>query len=250
MSKVTLLGVPIDSVLMQEALERIERLIEARWPSYVVTPNVDVLVKLQTDAEFRRIYDDASLVVADGMFLIWAAKFLGMPLKEKVSGSDLFVEFCELAARKGYKIYLLGAMPGVAPKAAAILMKRYAGLNIVGTYSPPFGFEEDEAECERIVRMIRDAAPDVLFIGLGSPKQEKWLVRHKHRYGTPVSIGVGISFDYVAGTVKRAPRWMQNAGFEWFWRLLMEPKRLWRRYLVEDLVFFWLVAKQKMQKDR
>jgi N-acetylglucosaminyldiphosphoundecaprenol N-acetyl-beta-D-mannosaminyltransferase len=230
---------------MDEALDAIERLIQGSKPSYIVTPNVDVLVQLQTDYEFKRIYDGASLVVPDGVPLMWAARFLGCPLKEKVSGSDLFVKFCERAAEKGHKVYFIGAMPGVAAKAAEVLTRRYPGLRVVGTYSPSFGFEKNEQECALIVQKIAEAQPDVLFIGLGSPKQEKWTDRFKDRYKAPVSIGVGISFDYVAGTVKRAPLWMQNIGLEWFWRLAMEPKRLWRRYLVNDPVFFWMILKQK-----
>jgi N-acetylglucosaminyldiphosphoundecaprenol N-acetyl-beta-D-mannosaminyltransferase len=248
MPKISLLGIPIDSVTMGEALEKIERLIEARKPSLVTTPNVDVLVQLQSDAEFRRVYEKAALVVPDGVPLLWAGNFLGTPFKEKVSGSDLFIEFCPLAAKKCYKIYLIGAMPGVAAKAAEILRARHPGLQIVGTYSPPFGFEKDEAECARIVEQVREAKPDVLFIGLGSPKQEKWSGRFMEKHGVPVSIGVGISFDYVAGTVKRAPRWMQKAGLEWSFRLCMEPKRLWKRYLVNDPKFFWWIAKQKCGK--
>lgn len=243
--KVSLCGIEVDSVTMEEALSRIEELIRARKPSYVVTPNVDVLVQLQTDPDFKRIYESAALVVPDGMPLLWAARFLGTPFKEKVSGSDLFVELCGLAARKGYGVYLMGAMPGVAVRAAEVLKSRFPGLRVAGAYSPPFGFEKDEAECESIAQRIRDAKPDLLFVALGSPKQEKWTDRFRGRHEAPVSVMVGISFDYVAGTVRRAPRWMQNAGLEWSWRLLMEPKRLWKRYLVDDPKFFRLVLKQK-----
>lgn len=250
MPKVDLLGVGVDSVTMDGALEAMDRLIRERKPSYLVTPNVDVLVQLQKDRDFKRIYEGASLVVPDGVPLLWAARFLGTPLGEKVSGSDLFVRFCERAAAKGHRLYLMGAMPGVAAKAAEVLTVRYPGLKIVGTHSPSFGFEKNEAECDEIVRRIVEAAPDVLFIGLGSPKQEKWTDRYLARLGVPVTVGVGISFDYVAGTVRRAPRWMQGAGLEWAWRLAMEPRRLWKRYLVNDPVFFWLVLKQKWNGRR
>ncbi len=248
MSKVDLLGIPVDSVTMDGTLDTMERLIRERKPSYLVTPNVDVLVQLQKDQEFRRIYNGAAMVLPDGVPLLWAAKFLRRPLQAKVAGSDLFVKFCERAAKNGHKVYFMGAMPGVAAQAAEILTKRYPGLKVVGTYSPSFGFEKNEAECALIVEKIRQAEPDVLFVGLGSPKQEKWTDRYKEQYDVPVTVGVGISFDYVAGTVKRAPKWMQNAGLEWFFRLMIEPKRLWRRYLVNDPVFFWLVLKQKLEK--
>ena len=248
MDSIEILGVPINSVTMEGAIEQMERLIREGKPSYVVTPNVDVLVQLQTDREFKRIYDGAALVVPDGMPLLWAARLLGAKFKEKVSGSDLFVEFCARAAKKGYRLFFLGAMPGVAAKAAEVLTRRFPGLQVVGTYSPSFGFEKNNEECELIVQKIKDAKPDVLFVGLGSPKQEKWTDRFKDRHRVPVSVMVGISFDYVAGTVKRAPRWMQNAGLEWSWRLAMEPKRLWKRYLVQDPRFFWLVLEKKFGK--
>lgn len=239
------MGVSIDSLTMEEVLDRMEELIHDRRPSYVVTPNVDVLVQLQKDTEFKRIYEGASLVLPDGMPLLWAGMFLRTPFKEKVSGSDLFVRFCERAAKKGYKVYFMGAMPGVAAKAAEVLERRFPGLRVVGTHSPSFGFEKKDAESEEVARKIREASPDVLFIGLGSPKQEKWTDRFKDKHGAPVSVMVGISFDYVAGTVKRAPVWMQNTGLEWSFRLLIEPKRLWKRYLVDDPKYFWYVLKQK-----
>lgn len=250
MDKVTLLGIPVHSVTMDEALAEIERLIALGKPAYVVTPNVDLLVKLQTDEEFRRVYESASLVVPDGMPLVWAAKYLGTPLKAKVSGSDLFVEFCKVAAKKGYKIYLLGAGPGVAAKAAEVMQACYPGIRVVGTYSPSFGFEKKPEECEMIIQKIREAKPDLLFVGLGAPKQDKFAFRYKERYGVPVSIGVGASIDFMAGQVKRAPLWMQNSGLEWFWRLMMEPTRLWKRYLADDPIFFWYLLKQKLSQGR
>jgi N-acetylglucosaminyldiphosphoundecaprenol N-acetyl-beta-D-mannosaminyltransferase len=244
------LGVGIDSVTMSETLDAAEELVRARKPSYFVTPNVDVLVQLQTDREFKRIYDGASLVLADGMPLIWAGKFLGTPFKAKVSGSDLFVELCKRASEKGFSVYFMGAMPGVAAKAAAILEKRFPGLKVTGTHSPSFGFEKNEDECREIAAKIKTAKPDILFIGLGSPKQEKWTDRWIAEHQVPLSVMVGISFDYVAGTVKRAPAWMQKSGLEWLFRLCVEPKRLWKRYLVDDPKYFWYVLKQKTGSKR
>jgi N-acetylglucosaminyldiphosphoundecaprenol N-acetyl-beta-D-mannosaminyltransferase len=203
-------------------------------------------MKLQNDAEFRQIYDNASLVLADGMPLIWASKFLGTSLKEKISGSDLFPKLCKVAAEKGYRLFFMGGRPGAALKAAEVLRDRYPDIQIVGTYSPPFGFENDREENDKIVRAIKNAKPDILFVGLGAPKQEKWIYKYRNDYQVPMSIGVGVSFEFVSGMVKRAPLWMQRVGLEWFWRLMMEPKRLWKRYLVDDPVFFWLVLKQKL----
>ena len=243
--RISIAGIRVDSFTMAEALAKIEDLVRGRKPSYVVTPNADVVVTLHRDAEFRRIYEGAALVLPDGMTLIWAGLFLGTPFKEKVSGSDLFVEACRRAAEKGWRVFFFGARPGVAKKAAQTLSEMMPGLNVTGTYSPSFGFEKSEEENKRIIEMIRQSKPDIVFVGLGSPKQEKWMDRYKDIIGAPVYVSVGISFDYVAGTVKRAPRWMQRAGLEWSWRLLMEPKRLWKRYLVQDPMFFWLVLKKK-----
>ena len=248
--RINICGVWINNVTRAEAIGRIERLIAERKPSYVVTPNVDHVVRFQTDADFRRIYDGASLVTADGMPLLWAGRFLGTPFKERVCGSDLLPDFCAAAAAKGYKIFFLGGAPAAADKAAEVLTKRHPGLRIVGSYCPPFGFEKDEEENRKIVERIKGTAPDILFVGLGSPKQEKWPLRFKEDLGVPVSIGVGVTFSFIAGDVKRAPRWMRDLGLEWLWRLMAEPGRLWKRYLVEDPVFFWLVWKQKLGRKK
>jgi len=248
MNKVDICGVKIDNVSFQCVLDKIDIFIKEKSGVYIVTPNVDHIIKLQKDGEFQQVYRDASLVVADGMPLLWAAKFLGTSLKEKISGSDLFPKLCAVAAEKGYKVFLLGGRDGAAQKAADALKRRHSGLKEVGCYCPSFGFENNEAENELIVRMIKQAGPDILFVGLGTPKQEKWIYRFKNKYQVPVTIGVGASFEFVSGVVKRAPLWIQRLGFEWFWRLAMEPKRLWKRYLVEDMFFFRLIMKQKLAR--
>ena len=248
--KVKIAGVDIDSVTMEEAINRIEQLIYKKQSSYVVTPNVDHIVKLQKDEEFMTIYKGASLILADGQPLLWAANFLGTPLKAKVSGSDLFPQLCKRAALKGYKLFFLGGRTGAGERCAANLMKRYEKLKITGIYSPPFGFENDLAENEKIIGMINEAQPDILFVGLGAPKQEKWIYHNKERLQVPVSIGVGVTFEFMAGMVKRAPKWMQSSGLEWFWRLIMEPRKLWKRYLIDDLSFFSLMLKQKFRNSR
>ena len=194
------------------------------------------------------VYSKASLVVPDGIPLLWAAKFLGMPLKGRVNGTDLFEKLCEAAAANKYTLFFLGGRPGAAIGAAEILKQRHPGLQVAGAYSPPFGFENDEAENRKIIEMIKNSKPDILFVGLGAPKQEKWICAHKEEYRAPVSIGIGVSFELVSGMVKRAPLWMQRSGLEWFWRLMMEPKRLWRRYIVEVMRFFWLLLIQRSRK--
>jgi N-acetylglucosaminyldiphosphoundecaprenol N-acetyl-beta-D-mannosaminyltransferase len=244
--KIDICGVKIDNINIFEVLQTIENHILKKSNSFIVTPNVDHIVKIQEDSMFKNVYKEASLVLADGMPILWAAKLLGKPLKEKISGSDLFPKLCEVAAEKGYKLFFLGGRPGSALKADEVLRNRYPDIQIVGTYSPPFGFENGKEENDKIIRIIKDAKPDILFVGLGAPKQEKWIYKYRNEYQVPVSIGVGVSFEFVSGMVKRAPLWMQRVGLEWFWRLMMEPKRLWKRYLIDDPVFFWLVLKQKL----
>jgi N-acetylglucosaminyldiphosphoundecaprenol N-acetyl-beta-D-mannosaminyltransferase len=246
--RVEIAGVYVSNLTFAGAIEEIERLVREGRNSFVVTPNADHVVRVSKNQAFAGIYAAASLVLADGMILLWAARFLGTPLLEKVSGSDLFPKMCEIAGEKGYRLFFLGGRPGAAALAAEQVRARYSAIRIVGLYSPPFGFENDESENEKIVGMIKAAQPDILFVGLGSPKQEKWISRYKDRYQAPVSIGIGVSFEFVAGMVRRAPVWMQRAGLEWLWRLGMEPGRLWKRYLIDDIQFFRLVVKQKLER--
>jgi len=245
-NRVNICAVEIDNISFDNALRDILDLVKKPGFSYVVTPNVDHIVRMRRDPEFRVIYKKAALVLPDGMPLLWAGKFLGTPLKAKISGSDLFPRLCELTARKGYRVFFLGGSEGAALRAADELRKKTPNLCVVGVYSPPFGFEKSEVETEKIIQLIDQAHPDILFVGLGSPKQERFIFRFKDRFKVPVSIGIGVSFEFIAGMVRRAPFWMQYAGLEWFWRLLMEPMRLWKRYLFDDPVFFLLVLKQKL----
>ena len=248
LDQVSICGIAIDNVSESEAVGRVNDLVQCRDPSYVFPLNVDVTMKAHADPELKAFFQGAALVLADGMPLVWASRWLGAPLKERVTGSDLFTVLCAMAAEQGYRVYFMGAMPGVAAKAAAVLTQRFPRLQVAGTYSPPFGFEKDEAENGRIVQLLRDAKLDILFVGVGAPKQEKWIGRFCKQYQVPVSVAVGASFDFTAGNVRRAPLLMQQAGLEWAWRLLMEPGRLWRRYLLENPLFFYLVWKQARAK--
>ena len=209
---------------------------------------VNVLVKAKGDTEFFLILDRASFLIPDGVPILWAAKFLGKPLKSKISGSDLFPALCRTAALNKYKTFFLGAKPGVAEKAGKILKMKYPGLEIAGIYSPHFGFEKDEGENQKIVKMIKEKKPDFLFVSLGAPKQEKWISKHKDELGVPELMAVGASFDFLSGNIKRAPEWMQKIGLEWFWRVMMEPRRLWKRYLKEAIIFFHYLLSEKLKK--
>ncbi|WP_270565922.1 WecB/TagA/CpsF family glycosyltransferase [Clostridium beijerinckii] len=243
MSRITFLNTEIDNLTMSEAIGEIDKLVINRKPSYVVTPNVDHIVKLEKDEEFKEVYKNADLILTDGMPLIWISKMKSTPIKEKVSGSDLFPKVCELAAKKGHKIFLLGAAEGVAAKAAENLKKKYTGLNIVGTYSPSYGFEKKEDEIEKIIKIINEVKPDILAVGLGAPKQEKFLYKYREKLKVPVSLAIGASIDFEAGNIERAPVFMQKCGLEWFYRLCKEPKRMFKRYLVDDLKIFYIALK-------
>lgn len=232
------LNTRIDNLTMNEAVDRIDRMVQTGMNQYVVTPNVDHIVKLEKDALFREIYEHAALVLADGQPLIWISKFMRTPIVEKVSGSDLFPRVCERAAEKGYRLFLLGAAEGVAVRAAENLREKYPGLIIAGTYSPPRGFEKNAEEQEHIADMIRKAAPHILAIGLGTPKQEKYFYHNREKLQVPVALHIGGAIDFEAGNIKRAPVWVSHMGFEWLYRLSREPGRMWKRYLVEDMAIF------------
>lgn len=232
-----ILGVCFDNVSMDEALERIRNFVKEGKPRAVFTPNVDFLMLARHDSEFLHILNSADLSLCDSVPLLWASRLLRTPLKARMAGSDLLPVACGLTAREGYKVYFLGGMPGVAAGAARILADRYPGLRVVGAYSPPLGFNENHRENLKILEMIRNAGPDLLFVGLGTPNQERWIHRFKDELGVPVSIGVGASFDFAAGAMKRAPKWIQRIGLEWLFRLCQEPWRLWRRYLIRDAPF-------------
>jgi N-acetylglucosaminyldiphosphoundecaprenol N-acetyl-beta-D-mannosaminyltransferase len=246
--RTTILGVRIDPLTMDEAIITFQRLIAKGRPALAVSVNVDICLKVQRDEELREIYRVADLVLVDGTPMMWAARCLGTPLPGRVSGSDLVPAFCATAAQQGYGIFLLGAAPGVAERARERLEQQHHGLRIVGTYAPAVGFEGDEHQTAHAVEVVRQARPDVLFAAFGTPKQEKWLFRYRDRLGVPVSMGVGSTFDYLAGRLKRAPTWMQWAGIEWIYRLKQEPRRLWRRYLLDDPPFVYHVLKQRLRQ--
>ncbi len=213
-------------------------------PTYVVTPNAHHVVLFQEDARFREIYDNAGLVVPDGVPLLWAAQLLGEKLNGRVNGTDLFEALCAEAAAYGLRVYFLGGRSGAAESAAARLRERHPALDVCGTYCPPLGFESDAAEAQKIVAQINAADPHLLFVGLGAPKQEYWMHANRDKMRVPVSLGIGVSFEFVGGVVNRAPRWMQTTGLEWLYRLLTEPRRLWKRYLLGNATFCLLVARQ------
>ena len=245
MARLKFMNTEIENLTMQETLQAIDSIIQENRNAYVVTPNVDHIVQLETNKELQDVYANASLILTDGKPLLWIAKWYGTPIKEKISGSDLFPLLCDMAAKKGYKMYFLGAAEGVAAKAAENLAKRYKGLQVVGTYSPPYGFEKNPNEMDKIKEMIKEAKPHILIVGLGCPKQEKFMYHHCKELGVPISFGLGASFDFEAGNIKRAPRWMANHGLEWLFRITQDPKRMAKRYLVDDRKILGLAIKYR-----
>jgi exopolysaccharide biosynthesis WecB/TagA/CpsF family protein len=226
---------------MGELLDRFDR-------GFVWTPNVDCMVKLHDNPELVEAIQDADYICADGKILCWGAKFMGTPLREKVSGSDLFPAYCEHHRdNDDIRIFLLGAGPGVAAKAAENINRRIGREIIVAAHSPSMCFLDDTEECDRVIDMINNSGANVLGIGLGAPKQEIWIHRYRTRLKTIHSfMALGATIDFEAGTVKRAPRWVSDLGMEWLYRLILEPRRLWYRYLVYDMRFFWMLLKQRL----
>ena len=240
---IAMVGVVFDNVTLTEALARLNAMVASRQPHYVVTANVDFLVRARRDAELRRILLDAHLVLCDGTPLVWASRLLGNPLPERVAGSDLVPHLLELAARQGHRLFFLGASPEANTLAITNARKRLPGINIVGGYSPPFRGLADLDHAE-ICQRIQTARPDIVLVAFGCPKAEKWMAMNYRSLGVPLMIGVGGTLDFLAGRLKRAPLWMQRAGLEWAFRLAQEPRRLAGRYASDLLHFGWALAAQ------
>lgn len=233
---VALLGIPFDPMTIEDAVARVGEMIAARRPHFVVTANVDFLIQARRDAELRQALYLADYVLCDGTPLLWASRWLGNSLPGRSAGSDLVPVLLRRAAEKGWKVFLLGAADGVAEAAASRIALQYPSLPPVSFYAPPFRPLKDMNH-EEIVARIQAAQPDILLVAFGCPKQEKWIAMHYRTLGVPVCIGVGATVDFLAGRVRRAPPWMRRSGLEWIYRLLQEPRRLYRRYW-DDLVHF------------
>jgi N-acetylglucosaminyldiphosphoundecaprenol N-acetyl-beta-D-mannosaminyltransferase len=236
--RIDLGGTLVDRVDREEAVKRISAFLWSGRPHQIVTVNLDFLSIAERDQRFRLLINSSDLAVADGMPLVWLSRLRGEALAERVAGVELVDDSCRIAAQTGHGVFLLGAAPGVAEIAAERLTERHPGLRIVGTYSPDRAALSKRKENERIVRMIQQAKPGFLFVALGAPRQDRWIRAHLQELNVPVSMGVGCVFDLLAGVSSRAPSWMQTAGLEWAYRLVREPRRLWRRYILNDLPLF------------
>ena len=247
--RVNILGVGVSAINMAQALNVIEGWIAQRQPHYVCVTGVHGIVESQGNNSLQRVHNAAGLVTPDGMPLVWLARLHGLVHVERVYGPDLMLALCHRSISKGYRHFLYGGAEGVPDRLANRLKRRYPGLRIVGSYSPPFRPLTDE-EDKQTVQAINEANPDVVWIGLSTPKQERWMAEHIGRLTAPVLVGVGAAFDFHSGLKRQAPRWMQRSGLEWLFRLANEPRRLWRRYLVNNPLFTLLVLQQALNLKR
>jgi N-acetylglucosaminyldiphosphoundecaprenol N-acetyl-beta-D-mannosaminyltransferase len=247
--RVRVLDINIDKVTNQEVLRIVQAFIESREPHQIITANVDFCMLARTDREFRHVVNAAFLCLADGMPLVWASKVLGSPLPERLNGTNLVYALCRDGHARHYRFFLLGAEEDVCARAAEILARDYPGIEIAGHYSPPFGPFSDE-ENLRITQKVREARPGILLVAMGTPKGRKWIASNQAACGAPVAIRIGGALDFVAGKHKRALAWMQDQGFEWFFRLCVDFRRLWRRYLIRDMPFIPLVFLQRLRTRR
>ena len=235
-----LFGLRIDNLTFDETVSRIHGFVEAGAVHQHVVVNVDKIVKADRDPRIRDMVNQCALVNVDGQPVVWVSRLLGQPLKERVTGIDLMIRLFSEADARGYRLYFLGARKNVVEKVVDVVRTRYPGAQIAGWHDGYFSDAEEPELADEIAR----TRPHILFVAISSPKKELFLARWKERIQAPFVMGVGGSFDVVAGLVRRAPAWMQRAGLEWLFRLLQEPRRMWRRYLVEDMRFLRLVASE------
>jgi N-acetylglucosaminyldiphosphoundecaprenol N-acetyl-beta-D-mannosaminyltransferase len=238
--RISMMGCQIDNLTMEETLERVGEFIADGTPHQHVVVNVDKMVKAARDPELRRIINDCALINVDGMPVVWASRLLGKPLKERVAGVDLFQALMERAAERGWRVFLLGAQESVLQSVRARYERELPALQIAGMRNCYWSPEEEVG----VVEQIAEAKADLLFVAISSPKKERFLGAYQARMRVPFAMGVGGTFDVVAGKVKRAPVWMQRSGLEWFYRFLQEPRRMAHRYFVEDMAFFPLLFRE------
>jgi N-acetylglucosaminyldiphosphoundecaprenol N-acetyl-beta-D-mannosaminyltransferase len=244
MTRIQLMGCFIDNLSMEETLQRIEGFVKSGKPHQHVVVNVDKIVKAQADDELREIINQCALINADGMPVVWASHILGKPLKERVTGIDLFEALIARSAEKGWRVYFLGAKESVVRQIKDLYTMKYPHLQIAGYRNGYW----DPAEERDIAGQIKTSNADILFVAISSPKKEQFLSMYQGEMQVPFAMGVGGSFDVVSGSVRRAPLWMQRAGLEWFYRFLQEPRRMFKRYFIDDLAFIGLLIKELVRK--
>ncbi len=239
-----LLGCPVDPMRLADAVEWVSRRIASGAPGRVGVVNAAKLVKMESDRELFRAVSTCELIIADGMSVVWALPLVAGVRTSRVAGIDLMEALVEHAAEKGHRVYFLGARSEILERMLTVLEERYPTLRIAGSHHGYFTAEEEPA----LVASIRETRPDLLFVAMGTPMKEFWIDRNWEATGAGVSMGVGGSFDVLAGLVRRAPRWMQQVGLEWFYRMAQEPGRLWKRYVSTGWVFVWRVIKSSLRR--
>ena len=237
------LNTAFDVVDMAQVREVVSEHVKARNPGYMVSLNTDIDIALERDSAFRAAHRDAALILMDSQPLFNLARRHGIPVKEKIAGSDLMGPACEWAAEEGWSVFIFGGMPGVPEKAAKKLSEAYPGLKIAGTFSPDYGFEKDSRKLADALERVKTATPDILFVCLGSPKSEKLVHEHVSDFGAPFTFIVGAAVDFWAGNVKRAPKWVSDHSLEWLYRFFQEPKRLFKRYFVDSWKMLGIIRK-------
>jgi N-acetylglucosaminyldiphosphoundecaprenol N-acetyl-beta-D-mannosaminyltransferase len=246
--RVNILGVGVSAITMAMALRAIEAWITRREPHYVCVTGVHGVMESQRDPTLRQIHNRAGMVTPDGMPLVWLSRLKGFGYVERVYGPELMLAACQRSIEKGYRHFFYGGAPGVVEILATRLHARFPTLQVVGCDTPPFR-PLTLAEDRMVVARINTARPDIVWVGLSTPKQERWMASHIGWLQVPVLIGVGAAFDFHAGLKRQAPRWIQRSGLEWLFRLAMEPRRLWRRYLINNPWFLWLILLQALGKE-
>lgn len=232
----------------EELLEQVMADVREHRESYLVFLNVDVVMKMEKDPQLAEAVEKADYVVADGMPLIWISRLFGRPLKEKISGSDFVPKLLEAAAREKKRVFLAGGRNEVLHRAGENIKKAWPDIEIAGLYAPPFGFEEQPKEVEEMNERIRLAKPDIFILCLGCPKQEKYIALNREKYHAGISVCAGATVDFLAGEVSRCPAWMSRHGLEWFYRFLQEPRRLLKRYFIDDMQIAGLIFKYRRQR--
>lgn len=243
-SRYRVLNSYVDVLTMDETLYKIEEIIEKKIPTQHVVINAAKINLMEKDKKLRKIVNSCPLINADGASILWAARKFGVPLRERVTGCDIFLRLVELSEEKGYRIYLFGAKEEVVVKVKEIFEKKYPGIHIVG-YRNGYFTEDEESE---MVQRMHDSYADIMFVAFSSPKKEYWVNKYMKDLGIPFVMGVGGSFDIVAGVTERAPLWFQNHGLEWFYRFIQEPRRMWKRYIIGNMKFIILVYKYRIRK--
>ncbi len=238
-----LLGVQVSAINMQQALEKIREWIERGERQYVCVVPAHSIMDAYRQPELRPLFNAAGLCTPDGMGVVWLLKWYGYPHVSRVYGPDLMLAVCEQSVDEGWSHFFYGGAPGIAERLAECLQARFPGLQVAGAYCPPFGELSIEEEYQ-VVELINSSGADVVWVGISSPKQERWMAKQRQSLHAPVLIGVGAAFDFLSGAKPQAPRWVQRSGFEWLYRFIREPRRLWRRYIQYPLFIVLIVAQR------